>query len=117
MKLTRPRKSATVTKPAPMPSEIPADAAEDVRAPSFAATVASLEVGECTSRSWRVPGGMTIEEMREWLPNAKALFRRNSQPAVVQAKKRTGGQYEMESGEFVAQSGNLYVVIVVTRTA
>lgn len=115
--MTKPTKTSKTTKLALAAASLPDMSEDNTRAPSFAASVVALEVGQCASRTWRMCDDTTLAMLAHQLPEIKATYRRNSQPAIVQARKKTGGQYEMESGEFISQSGAIYVTIVVTRVA
>lgn len=87
------------------------------RESSFAAVVADLEVGESASRTHYLNPDMTLAELARDIHEMKAMIRNNAQPAVVAARKRTGGQYRVESGETISQAGNVYLLVIVTRIA
>ena len=87
------------------------------RESSFAAVVSDLEVGESASRTHFLNQDMTLADLARDMAEMKAMIRNNAQPAVVAARKRTGGQYRVESGETITQGGNVYLLVIVTRTA
>lgn len=87
------------------------------RESSFAAVVTDLEVGESASRTHYLNPEMTLADLARDIHEMKAMIRNNAQPAVVAARKRTGGQYRVETGETISQGGNVYLLVIVTRTA
>lgn len=86
------------------------------RESSFASVVSDLAVGESASKTYPVPHNVTLGELNEHISKAKATLRNNAQPAMVAARKRTNGQYRIETGETITQAGNLYLLVIITRT-
>lgn len=87
------------------------------RESSFAAVVADLDVGEVASRTHHLNSEMTLAELAVNMPEMKAMIRNNATPAVTQARKRTGGEYRIETAETITPSGRIYLLVLVTRTA
>lgn len=99
---------ATPDKDIPVPTK-------GQRTSSFAAAVADLEVGQCTSRVTRVDPALTVYQLTTVLREMKDALRNNISSTVAAAKRKTDGAYSVELGDVVMPGGSMYVVAVVTR--
>ena len=84
---------------------------------SFAAVVSDLQVGESASRVHHLNQQMTLAEMQRDMREMKAMITNNVRPSITVAKKRTGGEYRVETGETITTAGRVYLLVIVTRTA
>lgn len=80
--------------------------------PSNRDQLALLGVFETLTRSTLVP----TENIRQ-LNEIKLAYRRTWSAAIGRAKALTGYEYTMETVETIASSGNIFVVMIITRTA
>ena len=87
------------------------------RSSSFSAVVTDLEVGECASKVQPVDPEMTLGELAEQMSGLKATLTNNSNTAIRQAKSTTGGTYQSLVTESVTAGGELFLVLIVRRTA
>jgi len=79
--------------------------------PSIRAMIAALEVGETFSHAQQfAPTDLHL------LNETKSTLRQNFSPAVKRAKDATGYEYTMETTETLTSMGNIYVVVLITRT-
>lgn len=82
---------------------------------SFAAVVSDLAIGESASRTHMLNDSMTLAQMRQDMSEMKAMISNNVRPSVAVAKKRTGGEYRVETGETITTGGRVYLLVIVTR--
>lgn len=80
--------------------------------PSNRDQLALLDVFETLTRSTLVP----TENIRQ-LNEIKLAYRRTWSAAIGRAKTVTGYEYTMETVETITSSGNIFVVMIITRTA
>lgn len=80
--------------------------------PSNRDQLALLDVFETLTRSTLVP----TENIRQ-LNEIKLAYRRTWSAAIGRAKALTGYEYTMETVETITSSGNIFVVMIITRTA
>lgn len=80
--------------------------------PSNRDQLALLDVFETLTRSTLVPA----ENIRQ-LNEIKLAYRRTWSAAIGRAKAVTGYEYTMETVETITSSGNIFVVMIITRTA
>lgn len=80
--------------------------------PSNRDQLALLDVFETLTRSTLVP----TENIRH-LNEIKLAYRRTWSAAIGRAKALTGYEYTMETVETITSSGNIFVVMIITRTA
>lgn len=80
--------------------------------PSNRDQLALLDVFETLTRSTLVP----TENIRQ-LNEIKLSYRRTFSAAIARAKALTGYEYTMETVETITSSGNIFVVMIITRTA
>lgn len=84
---------------------------------SFAAVVADLGIGESASRTHHLNQDMTLAELQRDLSEMKSMIDNNVRPAVVSAKKLTGGEYRIETTTSITTAGRVYLLAIVTRTS
>ncbi len=80
--------------------------------PSNRDQLARLDVFETLTRSTLVP----TENIRQ-LNEIKLAYRRTWSAAIGRAKALTGYEYTMETVETITSSGNIFVVMIISRTA
>lgn len=80
--------------------------------PSNRDQLARLDVFGTLTRSTLVP----TENIRQ-LNEIKLAYRRTWSAAIGRAKAVTGYEYTMETVETITSSGNIFVVMIITRTA
>lgn len=80
--------------------------------PSNRDQLALLDVFETLTRSTLVPTE-NIQQLNE----IKLAYRRTWSAAIGRAKALTGYEYTMETVETITSSGNIFVVMIITRTA
>lgn len=85
------------------------------RQSSFAAVVADLAVGDSATRSHTLNQGMTLAEFERDLKEMKSMIDNNVRPALVNAKKLTGGEYRVETSQTITTAGRIYLLAIVTR--
>lgn len=80
--------------------------------PSNRDQLAALDIGETLARATQVPPKelSTLNEM-------KLTYRRTWSSAIARAKAMTGYEFFMETTETITNSGNIFVLMVITRTA
>lgn len=83
---------------------------------SFAAQVLDLEVGHSCSRVEQISPMVPLGVIQQNITTMRRQFRDRTDPAVASAKKQTGRNYIMESGDFMTSTSSWFLVIVVTRT-
>lgn len=80
--------------------------------PSNRDQLAALDIGETLARATQVPPMelSTINEM-------KLTYRRTWSSAIARAKALTGYEFLMETTETITTGGNIFVLMLITRTA
>lgn len=81
---------------------------------TFGSRISALEVGETACDCKRLSLGFFDKDD---LSSALERLRNNANPSVKYAKDTRGGEYTVETGDFLTRSKDLMVVIAVTRTA
>lgn len=80
--------------------------------PSSRYQLAALDIGETLARATQVqPGDLGS------LNEIKLAYRRTWSSAIARAKAMTGYEFFMETTETITNSGNIFVLMVITRTA
>lgn len=80
--------------------------------PSNRDQLAMLDIHETLTRSTLV----TPDHMHQ-LNDIKLAYRRTWSAAIGRAKAITGYEFTMETVETITSSGNVFVVMIITRTA
>lgn len=78
--------------------------------PSNRDQLALLGIDETLTRSTKVDQLAILNEI-------KLAYRRTWSAAIGRAKALTGYEYTMETVETITSSGNIFVVMIITRTA
>lgn len=84
---------------------------------SFNAVVADLEVGECASKAIPLPDTLTITQMAEQLSTLKQQAQNNVKDAMRRARADTGGTYSLATSDTITPGGEVYIVLIIRRTA
>lgn len=80
--------------------------------PSNRNQLAALDIGETLARATQVQ-----PEELDSLNEMKLTYRRTWSSAIARAKALTGYEFLMETTETITTSGNIFVLMVITRTA
>ncbi|AEY69525.1 hypothetical protein AH2_00014 [Burkholderia phage vB_BceS_AH2] len=88
--------------------------AEDVRQASLAQQIADLDISKTVSLAERLEGNAATKEV---IKETTERMRNLISPAVARAKKRTSGDYTVETGTLFTRSLDILVVAAITRTA
>lgn len=99
----------------PTPVRIPKDDDEDSTPPSFAKTIAALEVDESTARVEQMDGEQSLQEFADNGPDRRQRLRNRIAPAVARASNTMGRKYTIEIADTIMPSGLIYTVAVITR--
>lgn len=84
---------------------------------SFNAVVADLEVGECASKVIPLPDTLTVAQMAEQLSTLKQQAQNNVKDAMRRARADTGGTYSLSTSDTITPGGEVYIVLIIRRTA
>ena len=80
--------------------------------PSNRDQLALLDINQTLSRATLVDP-KNLDQLNE----IKLAYRRTWSAAIGRAKALTGYEYTMETVETITSSGNIFVVLIITRTA
>lgn len=80
--------------------------------PSNRDQLAALDIGETLARATQIPPKQLCT-----LNETKLAYRRTWSSAIARAKAMTGYEFFMETTETITNSGNIFVLMVITRTA
>jgi hypothetical protein len=86
---------------------------EEIRVASLAQQIADLEVGKTVAQAERLEGD---EATKEAIQSTIERLRNAIAPAVARAKKRSGGNYTVETATSFTRTLDLLVVAAITRT-
>lgn len=88
------------------------------RSSSFAALIADLRFGDApASKAVALDADLPLTELLAKIPEESERLRNSVTSAVTRAKtKNPGSDYAIEAGQFTTKA-NIYVVVVITRTA
>lgn len=84
---------------------------------SITSQIINLAVGECFSRTLYIDSSTAILELHGTLTEAKDTLLRNTKSSVVHAAKETGNEYMCEVLDLMTTKHNVYVMVIVRRTA
>jgi hypothetical protein len=84
---------------------------------SITSQIINLAVGECFSRTLHIDPATAISELHGTLTEAKDTLLRNTKSSVVHAAKETGNEYVCEVLDVMTTKHNVYVMVIVRRTA
>ena len=84
---------------------------------SFASVVADLDIDESACKAHMLDKDMTLAKLSSSMSEMKTMVGNNARPSVAIAKKRTGNEYRIETGETLTTGGRIYLLVIVTRIA
>lgn len=87
------------------------------RPASMVSNLLALTVGDCYTKSIRVPDGESLQHVQANMNDWKSALRQTVNQAVRKAKQKDERSFTMESAHTFTPSGAVYLQVIVTRTA